>query len=87
LGSELICGESFKEQYPVAVVSIGPLERTKAFQYVEGGNYFALLQTFYDYFIPANADVRTTILLQPTTEKFVLKDKEDAPLLGISSVL
>jgi hypothetical protein len=87
LGSELICGESFKEQYPVAVVNIGPLEKTKAYQYVEGGNYYPLLQTFYNYFIPANADVRTTILLKTTAEKFVLNKKEDAPLLGISSVL
>jgi hypothetical protein len=87
LGSELICGESFKEQYPVAVVNIGPLEKTKAYQYVEGGNYFPLLQTFYNYFIPANADVKTTILLKQATEKFVLGGKENAPLLGISSVL
>jgi hypothetical protein len=87
LGSELICGESFKEQYPVAVVNIGPLEKTKAFQYVEGGNYFPLLQTFYNYFIPANADVKTTILLKTTSEKFVLNKNDNAPLLGISSVL
>jgi hypothetical protein len=87
LGNELICGESFKEQYPVAVVNIGPLEKTKAHQYVEDGNYFPLLQTFFNYFIPANADVRTTILLKTTAEKFVLNKAEDAPLLGISSVL
>ncbi len=87
LGSELICGESFKEQYPVAVVNIGPLEKSKAYQYVEGGNYFPLLQTFYNYFIPANADVKTTILLKTTSEKFILNKNEDAPLLGISSVL
>jgi Type VI secretion, TssG len=87
LGSELICGESFKEQYPVAIVNIGPLEKTKAYQYVEGGNYFPLLQTFYNYFIPANADVKTTILLKQVAEKFVLNQKDDAPLLGISSVL
>jgi hypothetical protein len=87
LGSELICGESFKEQYPVAVVNIGPLEKTKAYQYVEGGNYFPLLQTFYNYFIPANADVKTIILLKQEAEKFVLNKKDDVPLLGISSVL
>jgi Type VI secretion, TssG len=87
LGSELICGESFKEQYPVAVVNIGPLEKTLAYQYVEGGNYFPLLQTFYNYFIPANADVKTIILLKQVAEKFILNKNEDAPLLGISSVL
>ncbi len=87
LGSQLTCGQSFTEQYPVAIVSIGPLQRTKGYQYVEGGNYFLLLQTFYNYFIPANADVTTTILLKPGVDKLILNQKEDAPLLGISSVL
>ena len=87
LGCEFICGESFIEQYPVVIINIGPLEKSKAYQYVESGNYYMLLQTFYNYFIPANADVKTTILLKQTAEKFVLNQKDDSPLLGISSVL
>jgi hypothetical protein len=87
LGSQLTCGKSFIEQYPVAAVTIGPLQKTKAYQYVEGGNYFALLQTFYNYFIPANAEVVTTVLLKSNAEKLVLKTNKDAPILGISSVI
>jgi hypothetical protein len=87
LGSELVCGKNFQEQFPVAAVTIGPLQKTKGYQYVAGGNYFSLLQVFYNYFIPANAEVRTTILLKNRAEKLVLKAKEDAPLLGISSVI
>jgi hypothetical protein len=87
LGSQLTCGQSFTEQYPVAEVTIGPLQKTKAYQYVDGGNYFALLQTFYNYFIPANAAVATMVLLQPKTEKLILNQNEDAPLLGMSSVI
>jgi hypothetical protein len=87
LGSQLTCGESFIEQYPVAAVAIGPLQKTKAFQYIQGGNYFSLLQTFYNYFIPANAEVVTTVLLQSNAEKLILNQDEDAPILGISSVV
>jgi hypothetical protein len=87
LGSELICGENFTEQYPVARINIGPLQKSKAYQYIEAGNYYSLLQTFYNYFIPANAAIKTTILLTTAVERFILNEKEDAPLLGISSVL
>jgi hypothetical protein len=87
LGSQLTCGKSFVEQYPVVDITIGPLQKTKAYQYVEGGNYFALLQTFYNYFIPANAELSTTVLVQSNAEKLILNQQEDAPLLGISSVI
>lgn len=87
LGNELVCGKSFREQFPVVTVSIGPLQKTKGYQYVNGGNYFSLLQVFYNYFIPANAEVRTVILLKSKAEKLVLNKNEDAPLLGISSVI
>jgi Type VI secretion, TssG len=87
LGNDFICGESFKEYYPIAKVSIGPLQKNKAHQFVEGGNYFELLQTFYNFFMPAHVDVRTIILLKNEAQNFILNKKEDAPLLGISSVL
>lgn len=87
LGSHLTCGESFTEQYPAVSITIGPLQKTKAYQYTVGGNYFSLLQTFYNFFVPAYAEVITTILLKKGADKFILKKKEDTPLLGISTVL
>ncbi len=87
LGGSLTCGESFKEQYPLANIHIGPLQKTKAYQYVEGGNYFSLLQTFYNYFIPATMEIKTIILLKTDAEKLILNEMIDVPLLGISSVL
>jgi hypothetical protein len=87
LGSELTCGENFAEQYPVLQVAIGPLLKSKAHHYVMGGSYFDLLQTFYNYFIPANTEVETTILLQTNAEKLILNQKDDAPILGMSSVI
>jgi hypothetical protein len=87
LGSELVCGKSFREQFPVVSVNIGPLQKTKGYQYVNGGNYFSLLQCFFNYFIPANAEVKTNILLKSKAEKLILNKNEEAPLLGISSVI
>lgn len=87
LGSELTCGNCFTEVFPVLEISVGPLQKTRAYQYVEGGNYFSLLQTFYNYFIPANAEVKTHILLKSLQEQFILNEKEEVPLLGISSTI
>jgi hypothetical protein len=87
LGSHLICGESFAEQYPVLSFTIGPLQKSKAYQFINGGNYFPVLQTFYNYFIPAHAEVKTTVLLKKGADAFILNHEEDIPLLGISSVL
>lgn len=87
LGNTLTCGESFLEQYPVVVVSIGALQKTAAHQYTIGGNYYTLLQTFYNYFIPANATITTTILLKKEAAQLILKQDEAAPILGISSVI
>jgi hypothetical protein len=87
LGSGLICGENFKEQYPTAIVNIGTLNKSKACHFIENGKYYSLLQTFYNFFMPANAEIKTNILLKSTAEKLVLNHFEEAPLLGISSVL
>lgn len=87
LGSQLTCGECFSEQYPLVTVTIGPLQKTEAHQYVEGGNYFSLLQTFYNYFIPSCAEITTTILVKSGADRLVTSQQENASLLGISSVL
>jgi hypothetical protein len=87
LGSTLTCGESFLEQHPEVVVNIGALQKTTAWQYVQGNNYYTLLQTFYNYFIPASATVTTNILLQPAQQQLVLKNKGAESVLGMSSVI
>ncbi len=86
LGSALTCGEGYVEQYPHVQVCIGPLQKTKAADYLGNGKYFLLLQTFYNYFIPANAEVETQILLNPALREFILHN-EGETLLGISTVL
>jgi hypothetical protein len=87
LGNSLVCGENIKEQYPLVQINIGPLQKTNASDYIENGQFFSLLHTFNNFFIPANAEIKTTIILQSTAEKMILNTKEAAPILGISSVL
>lgn len=87
LGNQFVCGENIKEQYPLLLINIGPLEKTYASDYIENGQYYSLLNTFYNFFIPANAEISTNIILKSTAEKLILNTNEAAPLLGISSVL
>jgi hypothetical protein len=87
LGSRLTCGESFREQYPVININIGPLQKSNGSDYIEGGLFFSMLQTFCNYFIPANADVNTVVLLRAAEEKFVLNQDLSMPILGMSSVI
>jgi Type VI secretion, TssG len=87
LGVELTCGQNFAEQYPVLQINVGPLQKSKAHQYVMGGSCFNLLQTFYNYFVPANTEVETTILLKTDVQKLILNQYDDAPILGMSSFI
>ncbi len=87
VGNGFICGENIKEQYPLLTINIGPLQKTNACNYIENGKYYSLLNAFYNFFIPANAAIKTNILLKNTAEKLILNFNEDAPILGISTVL
>lgn len=87
LGHMLTCGENFSEQFPLVVVSIGALHKTKASQFIAGGSYDVLIQTFYNYFMPSTVTINTIFLLKKEHEQLVLSQGEDAPILGISSVI
>jgi hypothetical protein len=88
LGIDMLCGELFYEPYPVIEFSIGPLQNSQIGDYLEGGNKEIFLRTFYDFFVPAEADVVTRIEVQEEKKNMHLKKAgNDELVLGYSTFL
>jgi hypothetical protein len=86
LGVDLTSGDEFVEDYPVLECVVGPLIGSRLQDYLEGGRRHTLMETFCQFFIPAGADVKLTIVLAEERQHMVLRRGEE-PLLGYSSVL
>lgn len=87
LGCNLVCGDSFEEDYPMIELVLGPLRNSTEHQYLQGGNRYELLQVFFRYFIPAHADIKTTLLIRKEKMKARKMEKGKEPILGISTEL
>lgn len=86
LGNNMVCGSSFREDYPHLQYTIGPLQHTHPADYVPGGDNDVLLQVFNNYFAPAEADI--TINVEMDREKALLElSSADSPILGYSSTI
>lgn len=86
LGNDMVCGNSFTEDYPCLQYIIGPLQSTGPTEYLPGGGNELLLQVFNNYFAPVEADI--LIEVEVDQEKaFLQLDAEEGPILGYSSIL
>jgi hypothetical protein len=86
LGLNMLCGERFLEDCPVIEFVIGPLQRTRVSDYLEGGNLYNLLSTFSGFFVPAGLDIEFSVRL-PEEKQNMTMDTEQGIVLGYSSVL
>jgi hypothetical protein len=86
LGTDMVCGGNFNDDFPVLEFCIGPLVHSGITDYLEGGDKEEFLKTFYSFFTPVEADVTTKILVAPENETMLLQS-ETAPILGYSTVL
>jgi hypothetical protein len=87
LGNELVCGQQFEEDYPAIEFVIGELQHSTEHQYLPGGNRYELLQVFYQYFLPAEATITTTIRVSAGKLQSRRLEAGQEPLLGLSAVL
>lgn len=86
LGNDMVCGNSFTEDYPCLQYVIGPLQNTRTTEYLSGGGNELLLHVFNNYFAPAEADI--FIEVEVDKEKAVVRlDAEEGPILGYSCIL
>jgi hypothetical protein len=86
LGNDMVCGETFTEDYPCLQYIIGPLKNTKAAEYCAGGENDILLQVFNSYFAPAEADIFIQVEVD-RSDALIELNEESGPILGYSCAL
>ena len=82
LGLDMISGSSYMDYSMHLEFKIGPLENTKFHEYIHQGSLKKFIELFYEYFLPMEIDVRSTILLPKALEEF---NFEKEPVLGITT--
>lgn len=89
LGFNLIMGQNATGFIGRAIFKIGPLKSTAPKDFFVGASIYRLLQCFYDYFIPAELDVETKLIIQEDKLSFSLStDNESAiSFLGYNTAL
>jgi hypothetical protein len=86
LGNELICGEYFYEEETVFIFTIHVDKYSSSQKYLPNGALYSTLQTFYNYFVPVNAEVKTKIKVDASLEHMMIGDREES-VLGIATVI
>lgn len=86
LGENMVCGDSFMEEYPAFKYAIGPLTHTRITDYLPGGRGDVVINTFSRFFLPAEAVSETEIEIGQTFTGMIL-DPQKEPVLGYSSLL
>jgi hypothetical protein len=85
LGNDLVCGQTFSEDYPCLEYTIGPLQHSKPVDYCTGGDNDVLLQVFNNYFAPAEADITINVEVD-RTRSLVELDAGESPILGYAVI-
>lgn len=86
MGTDATCDVSYIEDDYVFDFRIGFGNEGGIQDYLEGGGRYHLLQAFYRYFVPANAEAKTTLAFE-AREKGWRLGNEPAYHLGISSLI
>jgi hypothetical protein len=85
LGNDMVCGQTFSEDYPCLEYTIGPLQHSKPVDYCTGGDNDLLLQVFNSYFAPAEADITINVEVD-RTRSLVELDADVSPILGFAVI-
>lgn len=82
LGLDMISGMSYMDYSLNLEFKIGPLKNSSFRNYIHDGGVRKFIDLFYEYFLPVEIDVKTTILLPIEIEQFNFKQE---PVLGITT--
>ncbi|THU38475.1 hypothetical protein FAM09_17565 [Niastella caeni] len=85
LGNDLVCGQTFTEDYPCLQYNIGPLQNSKPVDYCTGGDNDLLLQVFNNYFAPAEADIIINVEID-RARALVELSADESPILGYAAI-
>jgi hypothetical protein len=82
LGLDMISGNVYMDYSLYLEFRIGPLKRSSLLEYIHEGKVKKFIDLFYEYLLPMEVDVKTTILLDDEAELFNLKELS---ILGITT--
>ncbi|WP_128332068.1 type VI secretion system baseplate subunit TssG [Apibacter sp. HY039] len=82
LGLNMISGSAYMDYSLYLEFKIGPLKKSSFLEYIHQGKLKKFVELFYEYFLPMEVDVKTTILLDAEAEAFSLKE---ISILGITT--
>ncbi|MCL9805330.1 type VI secretion system baseplate subunit TssG [Flavobacterium amniphilum] len=82
LGLDMVSGMSYMDYSLNIELKIGPLENSSFKEYIHDGGVRRFIDLFYEYFLPVEIDVKTTILLPIEIEQFNFIQE---PVLGITT--
>lgn len=83
LGLDMISGSAYMDYSLYLEFCIGPLQNSSLIEYIHGAGRDIFIRVFYEYFIPMEIDVRTTLLLKEEDEQFDFSKHQ--PLLGYTT--
>ncbi|HVI48592.1 MAG TPA: hypothetical protein VM802_27230, partial [Chitinophaga sp.] len=78
LGMDTMAGEIFYTDMPRIVVTVGPLQRQRIYDYLPWQPYGKLLETCYGYLFPFDADVSTVLEPHADEKKVIMSDRQPA---------
>lgn len=82
LGLDMISGMSYMDYSLNLEFKVGPLKNSSFRDYIHDGGIRRFIDLFYEYFLPVEIDVKTTILLPLEIEQFNFNQD---PVLGITT--
>lgn len=85
MGNDLVCGQTFSEDYPCLQYNIGPLQQSKPVDYCTDGENDLLLQVFNNYFAPAEADIIINVEVD-RSKVLVELNAAESPILGFAAI-
>ena len=86
LGTDLICGNRYQEDEISFCFAIGPLKQSEPGSYLQGGDLYETVQSFYRFFVPVSAGIITELVMQPQNMSMIPGSGEGARL-GIATVI
>jgi predicted component of type VI protein secretion system len=86
LGNELTCGDQYEEDDFCFVFTVFNLTKSSAQDYLPAGRLYSTLQSFYRFFVPVAATIKTEIRVAAAKENMHIGIGEEA-ILGIGTVL
>ncbi len=76
LGMDTLAGEDFFTDMPVMKVTIGPLQHQRVYDYLPWQPYGQLLETCYNFLLPADVEVETLLEPNPAEKGAAIADND-----------